>query len=68
VTQWVVTYTVEFTDDCIFVTEFFRGELDECQRIKRQSAGGDHDMMRTKRPWKPIIGPAHEWDAFLRSE
>jgi hypothetical protein len=65
--QWVVTYTIEFPNNELMVTEFFRGEREECERIKRASAGGDHDLIRTKRPWKPIVGPAHEWDDFLNS-
>jgi len=47
------------------VTEFYRGDRDECERIKRQSGGGDHDLARTLRPWKPIVGPAHEWDQLV---
>jgi len=66
-TEWVVTYTIEFPDNAILVTEFFRGERHECERIKAQSGGGDHDQMTTKRPWKAIVGPAHEWDDFLES-
>ena len=66
-TQWVVTYTIEFANSEIMVTEFFRGGRDECMRIRAQSGGGDHDLMKTKRPWKPTVGPAHEWDEFLRS-
>ena len=66
-TEWVVTYTIEFANRDIMVTEFFRGDRDECMRIRAQSGGGDHDMVRTKRPWKPIVGPAHEWDDFLES-
>ena len=65
--QWVVTYTIEFVNSDIMVTEFFRGEQAECVRIRAQSAGGEHDALKTKRPWKPTIGPAHEWDDFLRS-
>ena len=67
VTEWVVTYTIEFANRDIMVTEFFRGDRDECMRIRAQSGGGEHDKQRTKRPWKPTIGPAHEWDDFLRS-
>ena len=66
-TEWVVTYTIEFSNRDVMVTEFFRGDRDECMRIRAQSGGGDHDMVRTKRPWKPIVGPAHEWDDFLES-
>jgi hypothetical protein len=65
--DWVVTYTIEFANSDIMVTEFFRGCHAECLRIRAQSGGGEHDMQVTKRPWKPIIGPAHEWDDFLRS-
>lgn len=65
--DWVVTYTIEFANSDIMVTEFFRGCHAECMRISAQSGGGEHDMQVTKKPWKPIIGPAHEWDNFLRS-
>jgi hypothetical protein len=65
-TEWVVTYTIEFANSDIMVTEFFRGARDECLRIRAQSGGGDHDLMQTK-SWKPIVGPAHEWDQFLES-
>ena len=67
--DWVVTYTIEFvtpTHDTL-VTEFYRGCRDECERICRQSGGGDDDRYRTKRPWRPVTGPAHEWDEFLNS-
>lgn len=66
-TEWVVTYTIEFANRDIMVTEFFRGEREECERISAQSGGGEHDARWTKRPWKPIVGPAHEWDDLLRS-
>lgn len=66
--EWVVTYKIEFPNRDIMVTEFFRGDRDECERIRARSGGGECDMQRTKRPWKPIIGPAEEWDGFLRGD
>jgi hypothetical protein len=66
--EWVVTYQIEFPNRNILVTEFFRGDRDECERIRAQSGGGEDDRQRTKRPWRPIIGPACEWDDFLRSD
>lgn len=66
--QWVVTYQAE-TSHCISTTEFFRGEKDECLRIKQAFGGcGEDDRHRTKRgcPWGIIVGPADNWDEFLR--
>jgi hypothetical protein len=63
--DWVVTYTIEFGWNEIMVTEFYRGERDECLRIRAHSGGGSHDQRRTRGPWKPVVGPAHEWDEFL---
>jgi hypothetical protein len=64
--EWVVTYKIEFANRDILVTEFFRGDRDECERIGALSYGGECDMHRTKRPWVPIVGLAHEWDDFLK--
>jgi hypothetical protein len=65
-TQWVVTYKIELPNDDIMFAEFFRGGHEECVRIREFSGVGDHDTMKTKRPWKPIVGLAKEWDEFLR--
>ena len=65
--EWVVTYTIRFGNHECMVTEFFRGDRAECLRISERSYGGEHDMVRTERPWKPTVGPAHEWDDFVRS-
>lgn len=63
--DWVVTYRIEFANSDIMVTEFFRGDRDECLRIRQQSGGGEHDGCRTINPWTAIVGPAREWDDFL---
>ena len=62
--DWVVTYTIE-DQFGIFVTEFYRGEMEECVRIRAHSGGGDDDRRSTNRPWKPTIGPAREWDQLV---
>lgn len=64
---WVVTYRIEFANSDIMVTEFFRGDREECLRIREKSGGGEHDRCRTIRPWKAIVGPAKEWDDFLEA-
>jgi len=61
--QWVVTYRVETNDDNLIV-EFYRGTREECVRIARHSAKGDSDEEGTG-SWRPIIGPADDWDKFL---
>jgi len=65
--DWVVTFTIEFEAPHFnetLITEFYRGPQSECLRIKAQSGGGEHDRRKTRR-WKPIAGPAEEWDQFL---
>jgi hypothetical protein len=66
--NWVVTYKIEFESPYQFgdvmVTEFFRGDKEECLRIKNHFGSGEHDQRRT-RAWFPIAGPAEEWDDFL---
>ena len=63
--QWVVLYTIEY-DSGTLITDFYRGDYDECQRIKAASGGGEHDLCQTIKPWKPKVGPAHEWDRMMR--
>jgi hypothetical protein len=63
--QWVVTYRIE-TRGNIWLTEFFRGDHDECERISEHSVGGEDDSGKvTQISWRPIIGPASSWDAFV---
>jgi hypothetical protein len=61
---WVVTYTIDFIGETL-VTEFYRGDRDECFRIRAASCGGEHDQRKSVR-WKPIVGLASEWDDLLR--
>ena len=63
--QWVVTYRIE-SQSGIWLTEFFRGDHEECERISEHSVGGEDDTHRSHQlSWRPIIGPASSWDAFL---
>lgn len=65
---WVVTYRIEFPNSDIMVTEFFRGDREECLRIRKQSTGGgEHDGCKTINPWTAIVGLAREWDEFLEA-
>ncbi len=62
--NWVVTYRIE-TKEGIMVMEFYRGSQAECRRIALLSVGiGSNDQERTG-SWRPIIGPAVDWDEFL---
>ena len=63
---WVVTCRIARTDDSSYgMAEFFRGSEAECKRIGRHFAGGSCDIISTS-PWQVIIGPAADWDGFLR--
>lgn len=61
--QWVVTYRFEVHDN-VLVTEFFRGDREECDRICDHFAPGEDDRVQTG-AWRPILGTAKSWDIFL---
>jgi hypothetical protein len=64
--DWVVTYRIEINERNFLIEEFFRGDFDECMRIRQHSlSGGDSDRLTTIRPWHPIVGPAAQWDSLV---
>ena len=48
------------------IAEFFRGSRKECERISEGSSVGEDDRQPTLQPWKVMIGPADNWDVFVR--
>jgi len=61
---WVVTYRVEHDAGmCIF--EAYRGSKKECIRIAKHSVAPNFFEGHKITTWKPIIGPAKDWEDFL---
>jgi len=70
---WVVTYQIEYMGEhrnidvlCRTTIEFFRGAEAECLRIARHSASPGRWEGKKITSFSVIIGPAKEWDEFLR--
>lgn len=71
--DYVVTYQMTFArpkkktrDYCAMrMEEFFRGSKEECLHIASHFGGGSDDSQVTTNS-TVIVGPAKDWDAFLR--
>jgi hypothetical protein len=63
---WVVTYEIT-SPDGLMLAEFYRGSRKECQRIEAASSVGEDDRRRTF-DWKPMTGPAENWDCFVKQK
>jgi hypothetical protein len=67
---WVVTYETEHRGDELITRstdEFYRGDKAECERIARHSASPTTTSDGHKiTMFKVVIGPAADWDKFLR--
>lgn len=64
--QWVVTFRIQSAVNReTLITEFYRGEREECIRICEHSCGGEDDCHQTKQPWRPMVGPAECWDLMV---
>jgi len=67
--DWVVTYRIgsaQAVGVCLTIAEFYRGSQEECERIKTHYSCGSDDRIPTVNPWQIIIGPASDWDKFLK--
>jgi hypothetical protein len=62
--DWVVTYKIDRPQGGFMLTEFYRGDKRECQRIRAHCSAGSDDRCKTAL-WQVVIGPAEEWDEFL---
>ena len=64
---WVVTYRIDYYSGTM-VTEFYRGDRAECERIRARSSLGEDDQRRSHKYWRASLRPAKDWDDLLNGE